>query len=119
MAVLTRDQILQANDLPREVVEVPEWGGQVIVRALTGTERDAWEAETFKLNGQTVQPDLRDIRARLVARAVIDESGARLFTDRDVAQLGAKSAAALIRVFEVAQRLSGLRAEDLKEMRGN
>ena len=31
MAILTRDQILQAQDIQREVVSVPEWGGEVLV----------------------------------------------------------------------------------------
>ena len=43
--ILTRDEILESEDLATETVSVPEWGGSVIVRALTGTERDAYEAE--------------------------------------------------------------------------
>ena len=38
----------------------------------------------------------------------MDEKGDRLFTDKDVAQLGAKSAAALDRVFRAAQKLNAL-----------
>jgi len=34
MAILTVDEILGANDLPEETVEVPEWGGEVVVRGL-------------------------------------------------------------------------------------
>ena len=41
---LNREAILAAEDLPRELVEVPEWGGAVYVRALTGAERDQFEA---------------------------------------------------------------------------
>ena len=44
MTILTRDQILQANDLVTETVEVPEWGGSVFVKSLTGVERDQFEA---------------------------------------------------------------------------
>lgn len=116
---LSRDAILQANDLPRETVPVPEWGGDVIVRGLTGTERDAYEAETFRLNGTAVTTDLTNMRARLVARTLIDEQGNRLFNDGEVMLLGRKSAVALQRVFEAAQRLSGLTASDVEELRGN
>jgi hypothetical protein len=41
---LTRDAILQAPDLQGEDVAVPEWGGTVRVRGLSGAQRDAYEA---------------------------------------------------------------------------
>ena len=28
--MLTREQILQSEDLPRETVQVPEWGGEAV-----------------------------------------------------------------------------------------
>ncbi len=49
MGLLTKDDILGADDLATEDVEVPEWGGCVRVRALTGTERDAFEAAMFRM----------------------------------------------------------------------
>lgn len=117
-----RDEILGRDDLPVEVVTVPEWGMDVRVRALSGAERDAYEASCLKRMGgkaDKVEMTFENIRARLVARSVVDEAGARVFTDADVASLGAKNAAALNRLFEVAQRLSGLRGEDFEELLGN
>lgn len=121
MSLLTREQILKADDLPYEDVEVPEWGGVVRVRTLTGAERDAWEQSiiTMQANGKkapTMQRRLDNLRAKLVARCLIDDAGARLFTDKDIAALGQKSAAALSRVFEVAQRLNGLTENDVEEL---
>ena len=43
MARLSRDQILEADDLKTEEIEVPEWNGSVVVRELRGRERDAFE----------------------------------------------------------------------------
>jgi len=117
--LLTRDAILQADDLPRELVEVPEWSGSVYVRALTGIERDAFEQSVVEQKGKSTKMNLRNIRAKLVALTAVDEEGKRLFTDDDAALLGKKSAAALDRVFDVAQRLSGLRQEDVEELAGN
>jgi hypothetical protein len=117
-----RDDILGRDDLPVEVVSVPEWGMDVRVRALSGTERDAYEASCMRRSGpkgEKVEMSFENIRARLVARSVVDEAGARVFTDADVAALGGKNAAALNRLFEVAQRLSGLRGEDFEELLGN
>ncbi len=63
--------------------------------------------------------NLQNIRAKLVALTVVDEQGNRIFKDEDVKWLGNKSAAALDRIFEVAQRLSGLRDEDVEELAKN
>lgn len=119
MAILTREQILQADDLRQETVEVPEWGGAVIVRCLTGAERDEFEAALIEIKGKSYNVRLANARARLTALSVIDESGQRLFSEADVISLGGKSAAALDRVFEAAQRISGLRPRDMEELLKN
>lgn len=119
MAILTRDAILQAKDLPKELVAVPEWGGEVYVRALTGAERDSFEQSMLEQKGKSSKMNLKNVRAKLVALTVVDEDEKRLFSDDDVKFLGNKSAAALNRIFEVAQRLSGLRPEDVEELTKN
>jgi hypothetical protein len=111
--VLTRDAILGADDLPKEKVEVPEWGGEVYVRTMTGAERDAFEKQWA---GGKV-PD--NVRAGLVAKTVVDESGTRLFKDSDVTNLGAKSALVLDRLFDVAQKLNGLSKRDVEVLEKN
>jgi hypothetical protein len=119
MKLLSKDAILKADDLPRQVVEVPEWGGSVMVRGLTGSERDKFEASVLVKKGKDYDVKLADLRARLVVLSVIDEAGTRLFDDNDVAELGKKSASALNRVFEAAQRLSGLTDQDIEELEKN
>lgn len=116
--LLSRADILDSDDLATETVPVREWGGAVIVRALTGVERDAYEGEILSLRGtgKGVEYNLHNIRAKLASRTMIDEEGRRLFSDADVNTLGLKSAAALDRVFSVAQRLSRLTNEDVKEL---
>ncbi len=116
MALLSKEAILAAQDVVTEVVEVPEWGGSVRVRGLTGAERDAFEGETIQRNGRDVKTNTRNLRARLVVLSVVDETGARLFAFHDIEALGEKSARALDRIFAVAMRLSGLRDEDVAEM---
>lgn len=124
MPLLTREQILAANDVPTELVPVPEWGegGEVCVRGLTGLQRDRFEASMIAIptgvKGR-MRMNLNNIRARLVAWTVINEVGARVFTDADIAALGEKSAVALSRVYDVAQRLSGLSDADMEELEKN
>jgi hypothetical protein len=118
--LLTREQILEAQDLQTEVVEVPEWGGSVMVQGLTGTERDAFEDEAVQTKGKKISVNMRNIRAKLAAKSIVDRKGGeRIFTDRDVIALGKKSAAPLDRVFSVAQKLSGISVEDIEELAKN
>jgi len=112
---LTKKQILSANDLPKEKVEVPEWGGHVFVRTLTGVERDRFE-QTL-LDGKNV--NMANVRARLVVLAAIADDGKRIFADTDATALGEKSASALDRVYGVAQRLNGLTAADVEDLAKN
>lgn len=119
MALLTKAAILQAVDLPTETVEIPEWGGAVLVRGLTGAERDAFEASVIELRGKERSFHLENIRAKLAALSMVGDDGERLFSDREVSELGKKSAQALQRVFSVAQRLSGLTEADIEELTKN
>lgn len=122
--MLDRNSILGVADRMTEVVEVPEWGGSVLVSVMSGVARDAWEQSLFT---RTTGPDgkatgaanLKNVRARLVAMTVVDESGARLFSDEDVEALGNKSGHALERVVKVAQRLNALTEADLEAAKGN
>lgn len=110
---LTKEQILAANDLPREEVACPKWGGSVWVRTMSGTERDAYESEilALKQEGQAVNYD--NFRSRFLVRTICDESGGRLFVDSDVQALGAKSAKELDRLYDVAAKLNRMREEDV------
>ena len=119
MGMLNRDAILGADDLLTETVAVPEWGGEVIVKTLTGAERDAWEAANVVGTGKKAHVEMGNIRARLVAAAVVDEAGALVFTAADAEALGGKSAAALDRVFAVAMRLNGLSDRDIEDLSKN
>lgn len=117
--ILTRDQILDANDLEIQEVNVPEWGGTVLVRGMTGVERDAFEGSLVKGKGKNTTVNMDNIRAKLVASSIVDQDGQRLFTDQDVQALGKKSAAALDRVFAVAQELSGISQSDVEDLAKN
>jgi hypothetical protein len=116
MKTLTRDEILGAEDLKSETVEVPEWGGAVIVRELTGSERDTWEASVVKTNGTKVTIDSHNMRAKLAALCIVDGDGKRMFTDKEAVALGSKSAAALDRVTDVARRLSRIGEDEIETL---
>jgi hypothetical protein len=106
---LNREDILKADDLQTRDVPVPEWGGVVRVRGLSGAERDAFQASSVVMlpNGKVGQ-DFGNMTAKLVARAIVDEDGNPLFNELDIGRLGQKSAVALARVNDVAAELSGI-----------
>lgn len=106
---LSRDAILAANDSNLVSVDVPEWGGSVFVRPMTGAERDEYDLE------MAGDAKLKNIRGRLAVRVVCDESGARLFKDSDAEALGTKSASALDRIYDAMQKASKTRAQDISE----
>ena len=117
MAILTKDQILNSSDLVKEKVSVPEWGGDVYVRMMTGTERDRFEEKIF--NATEKNQGFSDTRAMLVALTMVDANGNRIFDDSDIKELGKKSASALNRLFSTAQRLNAFSDDDIAELEKN
>jgi len=117
--LLNRNDILNIRDLTPVEVEVPEWGGSVMVRGLTGSERDKFELSITEQKGKNTVVNLENVRVKLVALTVVDEDGNRIFTDSDITELSKKSATAIVKVFEVAQKLSGLAPEDVERLAEN
>lgn len=116
---LTRDAILSAVDVKREKVSVPEWGGDVFIATMSGTARDAWEQTlVVRKNGKS-EPNLENMRARLVVACLVDENGERLFKDEDAVALGKKSSKVLERLAQVAQRVNGIGDTELESLEGN
>lgn len=115
MALLSREDIVNKDDRKYEDVEVPEWGGTVRLRSMSGTERDGFEASVA--NGPKGKRNLTNLRARLVALCAVDENGRRLFSNsQDVIMLGNKSVAALQRLFNKANEMNGLTEKDVEEL---
>ena len=114
--ILTREDILQAEDILTEIVDAHEWGGDVIVQGITGKERGRFEAGVIHNPGKKQKINMIDMRAILCSLSIVNEDGKKLFTPADVKALNEKSAAPLNRIFEVAQRLSGLTDNDVKDL---
>ena len=107
---LSKAKILAANDVKLDgPVPVPEWGGEVFIKTLSGTERDAFE-ESY------ASDKMRNFRSRFLVLTLSDENGARLFSDSEVDQLGGKSAIVINRLFDKAWSINALRAEDVEEL---
>lgn len=115
---LSREEIL-ATSIPEEVVDVREWGGKVTLRGLTAAERDDYEqdmVETGPDGTVRTKRKLSNVRASLVVRCLVNDEGARVFSDADVELLGAKDAAVIDHLWDVARRLCGMSTEDEEKL---
>ena len=87
-----------------EDVYVPEWGGWLRVRALSGPEK----CILWKLRRRFRSPMYKPggAAAWAVAFATVDEGGLRVFGDDDIPALGKMSAAPLYRLYDKILSLS-------------
>jgi hypothetical protein len=113
--ILSKSEILDSHDMRIQTVAVPEWGGSVRMRSLTGAERDTFEASLVRQVDGKHLPDMVNLRAKLLAATIVDEQDRQIFTASDVVALGRKNAVALDRVFTVAQRLNGMATDSVEE----
>jgi len=118
LPALARDDILSRDDLNIVAVPVPEWGGKVYIKTLTGEQRDAFEQACINRR-KAKNPDSRGLKAELVIMAATTEDGKLLFARTDMPALLKKSAPALERLYETAAELSGLTESAAKELEGN
>lgn len=110
-----RETILTSSYAKLRPLHVPEWGCDVYVKALTARERDQFEIEMDDLKAAG-RNRLENIRARLVAKTLCDESGTLQFSETDLDTLGSQPASALARVFDLATKLAGMGRNDLDEL---
>lgn len=117
--MLSKKDILAVSDIKCEEVEVIEWGGSVMVYGLTGKQRGELEASVVEMRGQTQIMHLQNLKVLMCSMAIRDENGARMFDSDEVDELGAKSTQALERVYDVAQRLSGMSTTEVEKLSKN
>lgn len=106
---LSKSAILLAGDVKLDKVNVPEWGGDVFIKTITGLDRDRFE------DGYSEQK-MKNFRSRFLVLTLCDEKGERLFTDAEVEELGRKSSLVLNRLFEKAWSLNAFTNEAIEDL---
>jgi Phage tail assembly chaperone len=129
MALLTKDQIKQADKKKFVDVPVKEWGGEVRLQEMSASERDLWESENVTTvisdsddDGQqkvTSKWNPKHVRARLVVRCMVDADGRRMYSDDEVAVVGSLSASTVEKLFKAANKLNAITAKDIEELEKN
>ena len=113
MGYLSRDSIFAAV-FKTDEVDVPEWGGTVLVREMTAAEVD--EVSSGMIDGTKV--DTSKVQGRMpkiVSWCVIDAEQKPVFKRGDVERLAKLAFNPIIRVATRALELSGLVEEDEEE----
>ncbi len=116
MRLLTKQDIVKSKDLKSEIVRVKEWGikvgnetiDHVKIIELMSNEKSAYESSMMDFQTQKVKNEVGDWRTRLVSLTLVDEENNRLFSDKEIMELGKKSATVMDRVYDVSARLSGM-----------
>lgn len=125
MVLLTREALLQKDDLKVEKVELSR--GFVFVREMTGHEKDVWEQSMIKQKPQgnknkgiEYETSLEDFRAKLAVVTVCDAEGNLLFKPEDVKTLSRMmSATNMEKIIDVAQRINAISQKDRDEILKN
>lgn len=116
MSILSREELLKRRPRRTKAVDVPELGGQVLLRALTEGERSRFEM-TFLSKKGTPRADLiEQARARLIVESVVDEQGNLLFSVDDVDAIYQLEASVTARLYDEARKLSGFEENDIESL---
>ncbi|MBF0339666.1 MAG: hypothetical protein HQL95_01720 [Magnetococcales bacterium] len=106
---LTRQQILDAQDLKNEEVVIPEWGSEPVkIRELSGIEFEKYLNHVHKSGGDDT---ISGSSSLLVALSVVDDTGALQFSETDVQPLSTKNAMALQKLCKAILRLNRMDGE--------
>ena len=108
--ILNKDAILNSDDLPTEVLNVPEWGGTVTIKAWSGSDLS-------RILGFVDKPSFY---IDVAAASIVDDKGERIFSSpQDVQALSKKNGQAIKTIASAALDLNGLSASAAETDRGN
>lgn len=121
---LSPAEIVRKRPRATRWVLVPNLGGKVLVRALSGTERDAFESSLVIQRGKTRTMSTANVRAKLCALAIVDPQYypgelRQAFDEDQIAELGQVDAGDLSKIYDAAAELSGISEADVEELAGN
>lgn len=116
MTLLSKSDMLAANDEKHEYVEVPEWGGTVKIFAMSLSEHIEFEKLQSKSSGNTIDPDQI---AFVLSVAIRDEEGKRLFTREEAMSLLDKNTQVVSRLFGKCAELSKVSSGEAGEKEKN
>lgn len=117
--LLTAQQILAAAET-REVatkdVSVPELGGKVRVRELSGSMRNRLEATYATIRGGGDSKALDNVTAQIVAACLVDDRDRPMLTVNEVKRLAAAQPKVVFRLRQAIVDISAIDEDDLGDL---
>lgn len=102
--LLSREAIFGIQDVPVQVIDVPEWGvgAQIKIKAMSIKEQIAYEKAV------SGKKDESDIIFNMLILCCVDDNNKQIFSSSDIALLQEKSSSAILRIFNACLKLNSL-----------
>src|SRR6187551_3218851 len=100
--MLTADDIWAADDIEEKVIDVPEWGGSVKIRALTLKQIANVAMKAIRTNAQGVQETQRELSVIMTLQEGMIEPK---LSPQEARKLSEKSATAVTRIVQAINAL--------------
>jgi len=121
-----RERALQADDLHKEPISIPEWkfeDGEAFVTTMTAEQKADLEESVTKIVKKKGKSDIeietKKLRVLTVISTLVDAEGKNVFAMSDFADLSRKSALIIERIFDLSNKLNSLTAESEEEIEKN
>lgn len=110
MTLLDRAAFFAAEDAKHEDIPVPQLGGSIRIRVLSGAARDAFN-EYVRTDDDGARKPASATGAALLVATCINADGEPMFSMEDIDLIREKSAAALDVLAAAAMRINGMGAK--------
>lgn len=133
MALLNRNQILEAKDIKTKDIEVPEWGGTIRIKQLSAKEYNditmnmvnirkmaAKQLSSRKNANENLEDAINELAIKnqkilLLIKSIVDENMKPLFTEADMELLYQKNANVIDRIIAEIEEFNSVSTEDAKK----
>jgi len=122
LVLLTAEQILAADDIETRTVPVPEWGGAVLMRTMSGKVRDSYnEIVQSRLVGKGKNRKVgsyKGLTVSLLHKCLVKQDGSPLFKREQLIAFQEKSSEVIGRLQKIAIEMNGLSDEEVEDLAG-
>jgi len=133
MALLNRNQILEAKDIKTKVIPVPEWGGDIMIKQLSAKEYNditmnmvnirkmaAKQLSLKKNSDENLEDAINELAIKnqkilLIIKSVVDENMKPLFSEADMELLYQKNTNVIDRIIAEIEDFNSVSTEDTKK----
>lgn len=133
MALLNRNQILEAKDIKTKVIPVPEWGGDIMIKQLSAKEYNditmnmvnirkmaAKQLSSKKNADENLEDAINELAIKnqkilLIIKSVVDENMKPLFTEADMELLYQKNTNVIDKIIAEIEEFNANSIEETKK----